>query len=463
MADNLLNTVLGDTSTLISSGTFAGSQATLLTSGLSSIATGASGSLLASSTSGVASALSATGVSGLASSLTGSVSGLTSSITGSVSGLASSLTGKVSGLASSLTGGIAIPGVAGLLDMTKGIAGAAFGAITSSFKSFKANVPQNLTAIATKNEADAKSADILATAKNAASEMMNTSGIGTAIDKISSVGGSLVSGAASSLSGAASGIVGGISNVVSIAANGAGSGISALAGGASATALLVSNTLGSSSISLPGVSGITDIIKTGTSASTNGVNSVLSGSISGLPNLTGLTGTALTAATSLRDKTQSLASLATTGLPPSAAATLQSAMSSISSGGAIPIKLPTIATSTLDRGELTAGLLAAFGSTKIPVPNFAGNPATFGKTASSELLKKYDESKVEIAKLSDEYLAQNIKIRNAQGAYQTAKNDLPQGDPTIETLKATLLTEQKTLATIDTKIIALRKQQSLTA
>ena len=138
-------------------------------------------------------------------------------------------------------------------------------------------------------------------------------------------------------------------------------------------------------------------------------------------------------------------------------------MSSISSGGAIPIKLPTIATSTLDRGELTAGLLAAFGSTKIPVPNFAGNPATFGKTASSELLKKYDESKVEIAKLSDEYLAQNIKIRNAQGAYQTAKNDLPQGDPTIETLKATLLTEQKTLATIDTKIIALRKQQSLTA
>jgi hypothetical protein len=452
MADNLLNTVLGDTSTLISSGTFAGSQATLLTSGLSSIATGASGSLLASSTSGVASALSATGVSGLASSLTGSVSGL-----------ASSLTGKVSGLASSLTGGIAIPGVAGLLDMTKGIAGAAFGAITSSFKSFKANVPQNLTAIATKNEADAKSADILATAKNAASEMMNTSGIGTAIDKISSVGGSLVSGAASSLSGAASGIVGGISNVVSIAANGAGSGISALAGGASATALLVSNTLGSSSISLPGVSGITDIIKTGTSASTNGVNSVLSGSISGLPNLTGLTGTALTAATSLRDKTQSLASLATTGLPPSAAATLQSAMSSISSGGAIPIKLPTIATSTLDRGELTAGLLAAFGSTKIPVPNFAGNPATFGKTASSELLKKYDESKVEIAKLSDEYLAQNIKIRNAQGAYQTAKNDLPQGDPTIETLKATLLTEQKTLATIDTKIIALRKQQSLTA
>jgi hypothetical protein len=217
------------------------------------------------------------------------------------------------------------------------------------------------------------------------------------------------------------------------------SGVSALPGGMNAIASVVNNAKGALN-SIPSAGAVAGAL----------------GSVSGA--LGSLTGAAAKGLGALKAGSASLSALASTGLSPAAAAQLNSAIAALSSGGPVPIKLPTVATGTFDRGELTAHLASVFGSTKIPAFAAAGNPATFGKSLSSEQIKKYDETKVAISTATDEFFAQNITTRNAQAAYEKAKTELPQGDPQIEQMKAVFLAETSKAAAIEKKIAALRAQ-----
>ena len=73
----------------------------------------------------------------------------------SAANLATTGVGGLGGIAGALTAMGKSTGLTGLLDQAKGVAGSAFDAIKNSFKSFKAGVPQNLTAIAKSTAADA--------------------------------------------------------------------------------------------------------------------------------------------------------------------------------------------------------------------------------------------------------------------------------------------------------------------
>jgi hypothetical protein len=129
-------------------------------------------------------------------------------------------------------------------------------------------------------------------------------------------------------------------------------------------------------------------------------------------------------------------------LPAGAAAQLNSAISSLNSGGALPIKLPVISTNTVDRTAITAQIGAVFGSTKIPVPNYSGNPASTGETASTsaaeKLIQKEEKIKEFDARLADIFSeAKTVKSQYdlSVEAYVEAKNNLPAGDPGVDEAK----------------------------
>jgi hypothetical protein len=148
--------------------------------------------------------------------------------------------------------------------------------------------------------------------------------------------------------------------------------------------------------------------------------------------------------TSLKNPGASLQALASAGLPAGAAAQLNSAISSLNSGGALPIKLPVISTNTVDRTNITAQIGAVFGSSKIPVPNYTGNPASTGETAGTsaaqKLIEKQEKIKefdTRIAAILVEAKAKRAEFDTAVEAHVEAKNNLPAGDPAIESTLAT--------------------------
>ena len=118
----------------------------------------------------------------------------------------------------------------------------------------------------------------------------------------------------------------------------------------------------------------------------------------------------------------------------------------MSSGGAVQIKLPTVAINTNDRSELTSQVTSLLGDAKIPAPNFTGEISATAKTALEKITEAKKAKSEKIAEL-DEKLAQQKKLADdAIVAQQTAKNSLPAGDPSIEELR------QKAMAEVDKQI-----------
>jgi hypothetical protein len=81
---------------------------------------------------------------------------------------------------------------------------------------------------------------------------------------------------------------------------------------------------------------------------------------------------------------------------------------------------------------LATQLQNLFGSSKIPLPNYGGNPATTGDTASSNKLR---DSFAEQAEKTKKLIAKVDEVRAARLAYSTAKNELPAGDPQLDELR----------------------------
>ena len=212
---------------------------------------------------------------------------------------------------------------------------------------------------------------------------------------------------------------------------------------------------------------LTDTLSTAATSFTSGVSALPGGfgtisnvvdnakgainSIPGAAAVSGLIGKAAGALSGV-----SLSSLTAAGLPAGAAAQMNSAIAAISSGGSVPIKMPTVATGTFDRGEMSS-LMASLGSPKIPMFSAAGNPATFGTSMSAESIKKFDENKAAIAKAQDEYWEQQEVQTRAWAAWDNAQNNLPQGDPQIGSLKTAWLAEGAKKEAIQKKIDDLRR------
>jgi hypothetical protein len=217
------------------------------------------------------------------------------------------------------------------------------------------------------------------------------------------------------------------------AITGVSTGLNAIAGGEKAIASVVDNAKNALN-AIPGASTVTGLISgAGAAVATN--------------------------LAKLKDGSATLQSLASAGLPAGAAAQLNSAISSLSSGGSIAIQLPTVAFNTVDRGELTAQITSTLGSAKIPLPNFSGNPATLGKPASEESINKYNEINDELNALVDQRYALDKSVRDARYTLNLAKTDLPAGDPAIGIAEQTLIQTKQKLTDLDGRITAIRQRQ----
>jgi hypothetical protein len=374
------------------------------------------------------------GISDISASVGKSVNGLVGSVTGSITSgnfaanLAESSTGGLSSIAGSLSGLTkgGIPGLSGVFDSAKGIAGSAFAAITKGFPTLKPGVPQNLKQIADKAAEDVQASgteasDVAGVLKSAASASgidaasIASGAASSAINGLDSVTKAVTTGvsAASNLASVAQNAV---SSIGALLPGNASTGLSGLPGAQNAVATVINGAKGALN-SIPGASSISGAISQVTASISTG-------------NLAG-------SASSLIDKLKvpgaSLQALATIGLSPALASKLNSSIASLSSGGAVPITLPVVGINTnATRASLSTQLASVFGSSKIPLPNYGGNPATTGDTPSSDKIRdslneQYEKTQKLIAKVDE--------VRSARLAYSTAKNELPAGDPQLDELR----------------------------
>lgn len=210
------------------------------------------------------------------------------------------------------------------------------------------------------------------------------------------------------------------------------SGVSALPGGLGAMANVVDKAKSALS-AIPGVGALSSL------------PGAVTGLLSKLPGVGALGGMASAAG--------SLATKALAGLSAKDATDLNTAMAGLSSS---LMKPPVVAEGTFDDSAIKSMSASLLGSGLIPSFNRSGNPATFGSSMSAESVKKYDENKAAIAQTYDEYLTQTKVTRDAQAAYENAKNELPQGDPKIDQLKAAFITESGKEGALEKKLAALR-------
>lgn len=389
------------------------------------------------------------GISDIGASVGKSVNGLIGSVTGSITSgnyaanLAESSTGGLSSIAGSLSGLAkgATAGLSGMFDSAKGIAGSAFAAITGGFPTLKAGVPQNLKQIADKATLDVQASG---TEASDVAGVLKSAAANSGIDAASIASGS-ASSAINGLDSVTKAVTTGVSaatNIKNVAQNTVNSvgallpgnsstGLSGLPGAQNAVATVINGAKGAFN-SIPGASSISGAISQVTASVSTG-------------NLAG-------GASSLIDKLKvpgaSLQALASIGLSPALASKLNSSIASLSSGGAVQITLPVVGINTNDRTSLTSQLSSVFGSSKIPLPNYGGNPATTGDTPSTEkLFEKLNEQ----AELTKKLMAKIEEVRNARLAYNKAKTELPAGDPQLDVLRDkwfALGDELKTLNTV---------------
>lgn len=360
------------------------------------------GMLVSTATNGLSATVSA--IKNIAGSAGNAISGIANSIKGASDNVMKSISSGnfAANLSGSLTGGLSgiskavssiTGGVSSVLQSAKGVAASAFAAITSSFKSFTPGVPQNLKAITQNKQA---------------------------------------------------------TNSTALA-----SGINALPGGENTIARVVNNIPGAKNI-VPGTSTITSLINNSSTAVNNNISlqtslesvRLATAKVTNL-NLDGVTG----ALDQLKSGKTNLTSLASSVLPPSAASELNSAIASLSSGGSVSIKMPTVATNTTDRGELTAaiGSLLPAG---VPKPNFTGVP-TAVKSTLEESRQSTAENAKKIEELTIEFDRQKVIVGQAEFAYFDAKRQYLQGDPAIQSAKEIWDTEIKKQTEISDKIASL--------
>ena len=417
-------------------------------------------------------------VNGAVSNVVGAATGALNSVLGSASSLVSA--GNFAGnLASTVTGGLssiagalggmakgAIGGIAGLLDSAKGVAGSAFAAITGAFPTLKAGVPQNIKDITEKAQAAAQapSSNPLSGALGAVTGGL-TGALGAVTGGLTGALGAVTGGLTGAVTGGLTGALGAVTGAVTGGLTGAlgavtgaatgllktatgitanlSTGLGALPGGAGSVASIVNNAVGAIN-SVPGVGAVTGLIGQASSI-TNGISNLASvnplASSGALSAAAGAVGALTKGLNELKSGKLTLASLASAGLPAGASAQLNAAISSMSSGGAVQIKLPTVAINTTDRSELTSQVTSILGDSKIPAPNYSGEISATAKAA----LDKINETRLK--ELGEQSSQQIRAVGLANAAYSKAVQELPAGDPGIEAAADTVRAER--LALID--------------
>jgi len=151
----------------------------------------------------------------------------------------------------------------------------------------------------------------------------------------------------------------------------------------------------------------------------------------------------------------SLTKIASTNLPLGLNNQLNAAISSLSSGGSVPIQLPKVATNTFSRTTITGQMSSMLNNPKIPLPNYGGNPATFNDNPTNQQLQKLIDKNLQISSLYDQLAQQQITTDNLRIAYENAKLSQQPGDPQIAAARTAWLNSLDTLKKINDQVYSL--------
>lgn len=354
-------------------------------------------------------------------------------------GLATNINGALSGITGSL---------GGLADKVKSPVVAAFDSIKNAYKSFKPNVPQDLTALAEKNASDSPAGESVDPYEGLSPEQIKALGSADASDPfirsrlgLPALGGTAM--AATSLVN--NGVTSALSTVKNLDI--AKTGLQGLPGGQSAVSTIVNNAKGAIN-NIPGGAALGNVISNTASAALNGtsqqlmaqasqVGKTLGGLTSQLSSLDSAMSSLADLESKLKSDAGSLLGVASSVLPKGLAAELSSAVNSIASSSPDKLKVPVVAVNTVDRQEITSQVSAILGNPKIPAPNYGGLTT---EQANNEMAKIEEKTKKieELRKKSD---SQFLVTMAAKTAWLNAVNTLPEGDPTIAELKDKFIVE----------------------
>ena len=377
------------------------------------------------------------------------------------SSLATQVTSGESSLVASLAGigTSAAIGLAGAIDSVKGVAGSAFSAITSSLKSFKSRIPQNLKEISKTNAAAQANSEGQAAAPLIAQQTADIkASFPTTTDGISTLATGLKMPPNFNPSAVYGEVTAAVKSAVNVVAVVSPSGLNSLPGGAGAVSSIIDNSKNVNNI--PSLTNLSGIIKDTASAVQNGISTenanasslttLSTGAMGDLIN--NVTSVASTAKLNLSTSSAGLAALTSANLPAGAAAQLQASMNSIAANG---VKIPTVAVNTVNRGEITSQLASVLGSAKIPLPNFSSK---IDLSASQATIDQQGVLIKEIAALRDSRFALAKDVGNARYALEKANTDLPQGDPAIDSAVTALNSAKQALDELDNKVVALQQR-----
>ena len=132
--------------------------------------------------------------------------------------------------------------------------------------------------------------------------------------------------------------------------------------------------------------------------------------------MSGLLSTVADLKTKLTSAGAGLESLAATGLSAGALSKLSGQISALGTGGAVEVKLPTVATETFDSGPMIAQAKALLGDVKIPGINF-GEIVSNIKPLSADQAKEYDTLKAKLSTLEDQQFDLNRAYLDAKAEF----------------------------------------------
>lgn len=300
-----------------------------------------------------------------------------------------------------------IMGFKDAIDKTRGAVAEAFSAIKKKFKPMKANVPQNLTAIAKENAAENAAADASQNNDSGGKNKLQEFG-----SKLANVSGQAIKNfAENAISGAITGVLtGGGSQAVRSAIDSAKQGgIQSLVEGAKTDNVqpIVPGAASAGGVNnLPGgkdaISGVSNIGKS-VQAGLKKVGDLIKNTATAALNKTGIPDLAKAASDGLQK-------LAAQGLPTGAAAKLMASIASVASGGPFNIKMPTVGENTTDETEINTQTAALIGDKRVPLSDQKSS-----KQAADELS--------EITVLTPELTKRRQEIREKYAVAAKLKND----------------------------------------
>lgn len=278
----------------------------------------------------------------------------------SASLLASTTTGATGGVAKALDSISQVPGYEDSVSLSRGVSAAGFAAIKKSFVPMTPNVPQNLTEIKSTNEIT-----LLVAQKNTGTTAELTRQIQNIKNSSNAGGGSIGQLAQQGKLLGVGKLIGSGSQAGE--SSSIASGLGGLPGGARTATAIVNNLPGAQNLAAPGLSDISTAAVDLTEKAFKGASN---------PFGMGFLPDAIEGG--LQEAGGGMTSNLLKNLPSGVQAQLQSALSSLTTGGGSTIKLPTVAFNTFDRSGITKQIDQVLGNPIIPRPTIIGSTLPTG-------------------------------------------------------------------------------------